>query len=108
MFFFIGGLSPRVRKLNGPPGICPRCGAVSLCQVRVDHYLSLFFVPVFPVRKGQPELICKDCGLEILEPNLQAGSPGDRPSRPGSVCPGCARPLTPEFRYCPFCGRSLK
>ncbi len=107
MFFFIGGLSPRVKKLNGPPGVCPRCGAVALCRVRVDHYLSLFFIPFFPVRKGQPELICESCGLEIPESNHQGGSPEDRHSRSGPACPGCGRPLAPEFRFCPFCGRSL-
>ncbi len=68
MFIFIGGITPRIKRLNEEPGICPNCGHSSLYRVRIDHYLNIFFIPLFPVKKGSPVYLCKKCGLELSEP----------------------------------------
>ncbi len=107
MFFLIGGIAPRVKKLDEQAGICPRCGTAALYRARVDHYLSLFFIPLFPVSKGQPGLRCENCGLEMPEQNIRTGTTEEQNSEAGPVCPGCHRPVASEFRFCPYCGRSL-
>ncbi len=104
MFFFIGGISPRIKKLDDLPGICPRCGQAALRRVRVDHYLGLFFIPLFPVKKGRTVRLCENCGLEIPE---DAPTQASYDTRLAGTCPGCGQKLAPEFRFCPYCGRSL-
>ena len=62
MFFFIGGIQPRTVRLEKKMKFCPSCGRHELFLKRTDHYLSLFFIPVFPVKKGVPFLTCENCG----------------------------------------------
>lgn len=107
MFFFIGGISPRIKKLVELPGICPRCGLSTLYLVRLDHYLHLFFIPLFPVKKGRAVRLCENCGLEISEQDTWTSRPEDMNSRAAGTCPGCGRLLEPGFRFCPYCGRPL-
>ncbi|RFT16546.1 MAG: hypothetical protein OP8BY_1724 [Candidatus Saccharicenans subterraneus] len=107
MFFFIGGISPRIKKLDELPGICPRCGLSTLFRVRIDHYLNLFFIPLFPVKKGRPVKLCENCGLEISEHDTRPHRPEGRDSKATGTCPACGRHLEPGFRFCPYCGRSL-
>ncbi|MCI4444483.1 MAG: zinc ribbon domain-containing protein [Candidatus Aminicenantes bacterium] len=108
MFFFIGGITPKIKKLEEEPKICPRCGRASLFKVRIDHYLVLFFIPVCPIKKGQPIFLCENCGLEISE-----RSPGnfgihqEFSSSTANICPACGHPLEKDFHFCPYCGRPL-
>jgi len=114
MFFFVGGITPKLKKLNDQPLICPRCGLASLYQVEIDHYLNLFFIPVAPVKKGQPFYRCENCGWESPEtsesfkPNASDQSPAPQNSTGSQVCPSCGRLADKEFYYCPYCGHSLK
>ena len=62
MFFFIGGIQPKTITLDDTPAICSACGLAQARLRRVDHYLSLFFIPLFPVKRGRPLLICDRCG----------------------------------------------
>ncbi|SPF39937.1 hypothetical protein SBDP1_280015 [Syntrophobacter sp. SbD1] len=62
MFFLIGGVQPKSVTVDETPRICPGCGLAQARLKRVDHYLSLFFIPLFPVKKGDPVLICDRCG----------------------------------------------
>lgn len=101
MFFFIGGLQPRTIKLDERSRICPACGLYQAKLVRVDHYLSLFFIPLIPVKKGNPALRCDRCGhlaAETGEPVAPAGSTD-------MICLSCGRTMEKSFRFCPNCGK---
>jgi hypothetical protein len=104
MFFFIGGIQPRTVRIDRAPRACPRCGRSSLFRERTDHYLSLFFIPLFPVKKGRPVLRCESCESRFEE-NGTPLFPGVGPVF--GRCPQCGRPVQDDFRLCPYCGRSL-
>ena len=102
MFFFIGGLQPRTVRLDERSRMCTACGLYQAKLVRIDHYLSLFFIPLIPVKKGTPMVRCDRCGhlaAETGEPISQVG-----PST-GMICSHCGRPLEKSFRFCPDCGK---
>jgi RNA polymerase subunit RPABC4/transcription elongation factor Spt4 len=88
---FIAGLTPKTRILDDNPRRCPRCGLSGARLKRVDHYLTLFFIPVFPIRKGEPFVACDRCE-------------GIAPPGGGRTCAKCGKDLRPDFRFCPFCG----
>jgi RNA polymerase subunit RPABC4/transcription elongation factor Spt4 len=104
MFFFIGGIQPKTVTIEKQARSCPSCGHVGVSLKRVDHYVSLFFVPLFPVKKGIPFLICDDCNTVLDEGGYSTGA--ERPRREVS-CPSCGRELEPDFAFCPYCGKSL-
>jgi hypothetical protein len=103
MFFFIGGVQPRTITVDKNPRTCMQCGHPSLLLKRTDHYLSVFFIPLFPVKKGIPFWACTNCGAAHHE----SGAGTDVPL-PAPCCPGCGRPVQTDFRLCPYCGRPLK
>lgn len=102
MFFFIGGLQPRVVILDKQPRTCPICGYFSLHLKRIDHYLSLFFIPLFPIKRGQPFLECRRCHAVLNQDNT---SYGHGMSGLQVKCRHCGRPLEPDFSFCPGCGK---
>jgi len=71
---------------------------------RVDDYLSLFFIPIFRIRKGEPFIECDRCG-HISDERGFAISPGIdlRDSR----CRQCGANVEKDFKYCPYCGGRL-
>jgi len=102
MFFFIGGMQPKTVTLEDTPRLCPACGLAQARLRRIDHYLSLFFIPLFPVKRGDPLVICDRCGTVSTpdEPMRRSGSPG----LPASRCSQCGFVLEQDFKYCPNCG----
>jgi hypothetical protein len=80
--------------------MCPSCGLHQAFLKRTDHYLSLFFLPIFPIQKGTPFLECRSCGTI-------SGEAGETLRRPGSTCAYCGEPLERTFRFCPACGRPI-
>jgi len=104
MFFLIGGVQPKTVSLEGTPRICSACGLAQARLKRVDHYLSIFFIPLFPVKKGNPVLICDHCGtISPIESDLQ----GDLRETRRNVCLRCGYRLGRDFRYCPSCGTRI-
>ncbi len=97
---FIGGIQPKTRTLEDRPRMCPSCGLYQAFLKRTDHYLSLFFVPLFPVQKGTPFLECRSCGTISSET-------GEPLARKPPVCPYCGVAVEKAFRYCPSCGKPL-
>ncbi len=103
MFFLIGGIQPKTVTLDDSPRICPECGLAQARLKRVDHYLSLFFIPLFPVKKGASVLICDRCGA-VSPPN---GDFGTLREAGGGRCPRCGYSVDRDFRYCPACGTRI-
>ncbi|MGA2401659.1 MAG: zinc ribbon domain-containing protein [Syntrophobacteraceae bacterium] len=104
MFFLIGGVQPKTVTVDETPRICPVCGLAQARLKRVDHYLSLFFIPLFPVKKGGPVVICDRCGA-ISSPEGDSRRSVQEARR--DVCPQCGYPVARDFRYCPACGTRI-
>ena len=105
MFFFIGGIQPKTVVLNKQPQLCPACGYNQLYLKRIDHYLSLFFIPLFPLKKGNPFLQCDNCQT-VFDQNgrrLEVSSQGVL-----KRCAHCGRTVAPDFSFCPYCGREVQ
>ncbi|MBU0736443.1 MAG: zinc ribbon domain-containing protein [Proteobacteria bacterium] len=84
--------------------MCQSCGLYQARLKRVDHYLSIFFLPVFRVKKGEPFFQCQSCG------GLAAESGDFRDQRvrlAGRTCPHCGHSIESGFRFCPSCGGRL-
>jgi len=103
MFFIIAGIQPKKNALESTPRQCPSCGLSQAWLKRQDHYLSLFFIPLFRVKKGAPFLECGSCGHLASE----SGEPFQTHGVPDFQCPNCRMPVEPNYRYCPHCGKSM-
>ena len=77
--FLIAGVQPKTRRVDEHPQRCPACGLARAYTTRVDHYLSLFFIPLFRVKRGEPFLLCNGCQRPV--DGFQASSP-DPPQPP--------------------------
>lgn len=64
MFFLIAGVHSKQIVLDQTPRRCPTCGLFQARLVRHDYYLSLFFLPLFRVKKGATALECRRCGAQ--------------------------------------------
>jgi RNA polymerase subunit RPABC4/transcription elongation factor Spt4 len=101
--FLIAGVQPRTCKGPKTDQICPHCGLAQVHERRLDHYFSLFFIPLVRVKKGASFSWCERCQAPLaggIDPQ-----PGPSPDK--QVCPGCGELLDPQYRFCPYCGRSL-
>lgn len=103
MCFFIAGIHPRTKVLSDAPRRCPRCGLYQAYQQQVDHYLSLFFVPLIKVRTGEPFLYCRRCKLPVTAETPPAAALSNALNE--RTCDHCGRVLKEAFRYCPYCGQ---
>jgi hypothetical protein len=104
MIFFIGGIQPRTVTVDQTPRLCPACGLAQARLKRVDHYLSLFFIPLIPVKRGPVMLVCDRC-QQTFDPTQPMWSSEHRASAlQPHVCRSCGQALQPAFTYCPYCG----
>jgi len=101
---FIAGVQPRMKTLDNNPRLCPLCGGVEAHLKRVDHYLSIFFIPIFPVSRGKPAIICEKCGG--ISDEMGHGI-GVRRVGGELSCKHCGRVLEREFAFCPYCGKRI-
>jgi endogenous inhibitor of DNA gyrase (YacG/DUF329 family) len=104
MFFFIGGIQPKTRQIDEQRRMCPSCGLYQAHLKRVDHYISLFFVPLLKIKEGVPFLQCERCGVSSLESTGPAAAEDLRAAN----CPYCGKPVEAGFRFCPYCGKSMR
>jgi len=104
MFFFIAGIQPKTKTVDAIPRLCPACGLQQACLKRTDHYLSLFFIPLFPVKKGEPFLMCENCERVRHEKEPLFETPSWMAEK---KCTSCGRVLERNFLYCPYCGRAV-
>jgi len=105
MFFFIAGLQPRTIVLDKMQQVCPSCGQYEAVKKRTDYYLSLFFLPIIPVKKGIPYLYCSKCDYHSIP--SERGLDHSK-SRFKYRCAQCGRRLEPEFIVCPYCGKEIR
>jgi predicted RNA-binding Zn-ribbon protein involved in translation (DUF1610 family) len=103
MFFFIAGIQPRTLVLDQRPKKCPSCGRIQAVEKRTDHYLSLFFLPIIPVKKGTPYLQCPDCNVYPMTEEAKRGRQMIK-----HRCMSCGRTIDPEFVFCPYCGKEVR
>lgn len=97
---FIAGVQSKKRKLSSESRICPACHHHEMEQIRVDHYIALFFIPLFPVKRGHPFWKCTKCDA-VIEGDQYA----DTKSK--EKCPFCSGVIRKNYTFCPHCGRSL-
>ena len=99
--FIIAGISPRIKVLDGNPRLCPSCGLAQAYLKRADSYLSLFFIPLLRVKKGEPFIMCDRCETVVSE----LGTPFRTWKDPSpNRCKSCGKPFDQGFIYCPYCG----
>jgi RNA polymerase subunit RPABC4/transcription elongation factor Spt4 len=101
--FLIAGVQPKTRRVDERPQRCPSCGLSQAYTTRVDHYLSLFFIPLIRVKQGEPFLLCEGCQRPVdgsRAPVQEVPPTGDF-----IVCVACKRTFDSSFRYCPYCGQ---
>ncbi len=71
----------------------------------MDHYVSLFFIPLIPVKRGEAFLECDRCGA-VFDEEGRPGSAGFR-QRPEHACPRCGEEVAPGYKFCPYCGQRI-
>lgn len=103
--FFIAGISPKTIVIDENKKLCPICGLARAYYRRIDHYFTLFFIPLFRVKKGEEFLMCEKCEQEIQEfefgnDSLQSGET--------EICNKCGKKLKADFTFCPYCGKPKK
>jgi hypothetical protein len=99
--FLIAGIQPKTRIVDATPRRCPQCGLYQARLQRIDHYFSLFFIPLLPVKRGNSFLYCERCQGPSGETTQQV-EPGSKKN-----CQTCGHRLASGFRFCPGCGRPV-
>ncbi|WP_372682585.1 zinc ribbon domain-containing protein [Desulfosarcina sp.] len=101
--FLIAGVQPKTRRVDDNPQRCPACGLSQAFTTRVDHYLSLFFIPLIRVKQGEPFLLCEGCQRPV---NGSRATAQEVPlSGASTVCVACKKVFDRSFKYCPHCGQ---
>jgi len=101
---FIAGVAPKIKILDQNPRRCPVCGLNQAHYKRIDHYLSIFFIPILRVKKGEAFIMCDRCEKTFHD----FGSDFTRPQQEGAgICRSCGKTLDKDFKYCPGCGRRI-
>ncbi|MBW2197505.1 MAG: zinc ribbon domain-containing protein [Deltaproteobacteria bacterium] len=85
-----------------PPGAARNAGAY---YNRVDHYFNLFFIPILRVKKGEPFLMCDRCSRPVA--GFKEEYDSTCPDIQKTQCHHCGKTLGKDFRYCPYCGKSV-
>ncbi len=101
---FIAGVTPKVKVLDQNPRRCPVCGLHQAYYKRMDHYLSLFFIPILRVKKGEPFIMCDRCERTVNE----FGPDFNRRQQEGArTCRYCGKNVGSDFKFCPYCGKQV-
>ena len=101
---FIVGVQAKTRRLEKSPQACPHCAHHDVYLKRVDQYISFFFFPLIPFKRGVSFLGCENCNT-LLDQNSSTVSfrkPGG-----SKQCESCGKSAAEDFNYCPYCGKWL-
>lgn len=99
---FIGGVQARTTRLRKLTQGCPYCGHFELYEKRNDQYLSLFFIPLFPIQRGHVFTSCDHCGAASGHGDYTGP---DVDSSRFIRCRSCGQEVEKDYRYCPYCGK---
>lgn len=121
MFFIIGIMEGTASLGTRCCSSLPCCGAggVYALLTCAYHQLTFFFIPIFKFGKRY-FLTCPNCGA-VFEVEREQGRRAARDPayridsaklyRTGQqaalFCPNCGARVSPDTRYCPYCGRDL-
>jgi|SRR5262245_929022 len=133
MFILFGAKTVKTPVKNGLNlrKYCDRCRLLSDLQEHSSRqYFTLFFIPVFPISKGEASLVCNRCGASFYvqpedyhgserESSFYSAGATERGSEPGGekmviVCDYCEGrlriPMTGRrlFVTCPHCKRKFE
>jgi uncharacterized CHY-type Zn-finger protein len=101
--FLIAGVSPKTTLIDKKPVICPLCGLARAHYKRIDHYFSLFFIPLLRIKKGEDILICDKCEQEVKEFGFGNSL---RSGEKEISCGNCGKKIQGDFDFCPYCGKA--
>jgi RNA polymerase subunit RPABC4/transcription elongation factor Spt4 len=101
---FIAGVAPKIKILDQNPRRCPVCGLNQAHYKRIDHYLSIFFIPILRVKKGEAFIMCDRC--ERTFHDFGSDLTGQQPEGAGT-CKYCGKAVGNDFQFCPYCGKRL-
>ncbi|GBC03223.1 hypothetical protein RclHR1_05010023 [Rhizophagus clarus] len=59
-FFFVGSYAPKLSRMMSSPGRCPNCFTPTVYHYKVQHQLSIFFIPIWQT-KSKYLWICDRC-----------------------------------------------
>ena len=104
--FLIAGIQPKTKRVSETPQKCPSCGLTRAYTTRIDHYLSLFFIPLIRVKQGESFLLCEYCSRQMS--NDQAYPPKEGASLTATFCKACGKSFDGTYNYCPYCGQRQK
>jgi uncharacterized CHY-type Zn-finger protein len=104
--FLIAGVQPKTKRISENPQPCPACGLTRAYMTRIDHYISLFFIPLIRVKQGEEFLLCDSCRQQ--EGHFTSDRPTEDEASATAVCVACKRSFNGSYRYCPFCGQRYK
>lgn len=80
--------------------ICPTCfSKTSTCYRRNSVWISIFLVPILPIRRYRPYLSCSLCENSL--------TPSEKDSDI-STCPICTNVVPCKFVYCTKCGCRIR
>ena len=102
--FIIAGVSPKTKIIDTNPRRCPVCGLHQAYFKRVDHYFSLFFIPLIRIKKGKPFIMCERCQRQLGEfGEEKKGWLGKKKNE----CRNCGGRIDKGFDFCPYCGKHV-
>ena len=101
---FIAGVTPKIKVLDQNPRRCPVCGLNQAYYKRMDHYLSLFFIPILRVKKGEPFIMCDRCEQTFHELGADFTS---HQQKGAQTCRYCGKNVGSDFKFCPYCGKNI-
>ncbi len=103
--FIIGGVQGKNVRLDHQAIQCPVCNTSNVYNQRIDQYITLFFIPLFRIKKGIAYLKCEGCesiiGDEILDKSSRRTGTGI------PQCRWCGKGLDKTFSFCPYCGKQI-
>jgi primosomal protein N' len=70
----------------------------------MDHYLSLFFIPLFRIKKGEPFIMCDRCERSVNEFGPEFTQ---KQNKEALGCKYCGKVIDSDFKFCPHCGRRV-
>jgi hypothetical protein len=90
---------------------CGRCGLLSdMQEYSSRQYFTLFFIPVFPISKGESSLVCNRCGASYyVQPGDHLASERESSFHPtGAAERGSAPDAEKMVIVCDYCEGRLR